>query len=186
MSQYTTNDCKEFLYDEFPYDEKGWKRVGKRKDQFGNVVREFTHPDISKNIFIVESSDGLKLTTGPFNQGFDPTFFIFSVMDDEMSFLPSLGGHSVLICLDHPDYPDSSGSGEYDHVIPGLLPPSWKVEQECEESFSVYNSGLSEEDFVVAMHDMGFRSSAVLDQQCNGRSALNSPIILARGKSGAK
>lgn len=180
MSQYTTSDCKEFLYDEFPYDEKGWKRVGKRKDRFGNMVREFTHPDISKNVFVVESSDGLKLTTAPFEQDFDPTFFIFSVVDDQLA--TQLGGHKVVISLDHPDYPDAAGSGEYDYVVPGLFPPSWRVEEDMEDLFSIYNSGLSEEDFIVALHDMGFRSSALLDQQCNGRSALNSPIILARTK----
>lgn len=51
-----------------------------------------------------------------------------------------------------------------------------------EETFSVYNTNLSEENFVVALHDMGFQSDSTVDQQCNGRSGANSPIILARAQ----
>lgn len=175
----TTADCKNFLAQNFSFDKKGWKRVSKRKDANGDTVREFSHADSPENVYVVETANGLELTTNPtFKSGkYTPSSFVFSVMDDPM--VQNLGGHCLLITLDDED---NEGTGEYDHLVPALFPKGWQVENEMEETFSIYNSNLSEEDFVVALHDMGFQSDTNVDQQCNGRSAANSPIILARAQ----
>lgn len=175
----TTADCKDFLSQNFSFEKKGWKRVSKRKDANGDNVREFSHPNSPENVYVVETATGLELTTNPsFTSGkYAPSSFVFSVMDDPM--IQKLGGYCVLITLDDED---NEGTGEYDHLVPALFPKSWLVENEMEETFSIYNSNLSEEDFVVALHDMGFQSDSNVDQQCNGRSGANSPIILARAQ----
>lgn len=178
MSEYTTAECKEFLSEEFPYDEKKWKRVKKSKDPNGNTVREFAHPDSPQNVYVVEHQGDLQLSVSPFDKHFVPSSFVFSVYDDAQT--KSLGGHALLIYFDHPD--NEGGSGEYDYVVPGLFPQSWKVYEEMEDLFSIYSSGLSEEELIVVMHDMGFKSSEFFDKQMNGRSALTSPTILARNQ----
>lgn len=174
----TTADCKEFLSQHFAFDKKGWKRVNKRKDANGNTVREFSHAASSENVFIVETTNGLELTTTPSfkTSKYGPSSFTFTVIDDAQ--VNNLGGHCVVIVSDE----DDEGSGEYDYLVPALFPKSWQVENEMEETFSIYNSNLSEEDFVVALHDMGFQSDSNMDQHCNGRSGANSPIILARAQ----
>lgn len=175
----TTADCKEFLSQNFSFDKKGWKRVSKRKDANGNNVREFSHPNSTENVYVVETSTGLELASAPAfkTSKYAPSSFIFSVMDDPQ--VQKLGGHCVLISLDDED---NEGTGEYDHLVPALFPKGWLVENEMEETFSVYNTNLSEEDFVVALHDMGFQSDSTVDQQCNGRSGANSPIVLSRAQ----
>lgn len=173
----TTADCKDFLSKNFSFDKKMWKRVSKRKDVNGDNVREFSHPDSPENVYVVETPTGLELTTNPaFKSGkYAPSSFVFSVMDDHI--VQKLDGHALLITLDDED---NEGTGEYDHLVPALFPKSWRVENEMEEIFSIYNTNLSEEDFVVALHDMGFQSDSNVDQQYNGRSGANSAIILAR------
>lgn len=53
MSEMSTGECKEFLDENFPLSEKGWKRVKKFKD---NTVREFSHTNISKSVMLVEDN----------------------------------------------------------------------------------------------------------------------------------
>ena len=69
----TSADAKAFLVQHFrthgiltqPQD---WKRVSKRNDDQGRAVREFSHPDRSATVFVLEEAGGFALLDGPTTQ----------------------------------------------------------------------------------------------------------------------
>lgn len=178
MSQTSTADCKVFLASQFSFDPKGWKRVSKFKDAEGNPTREFSHPESEDNIFLVESAGALHLTDHTARSALNSkkcSKYTFTVLDASSSgFGSGSGFHTVTIVSD-----DEDMAGEHDPVVPTLFPKEWTVDCEMEEVFTI-QTNLSEEELIVAMHDMGFKSDADLDEDCSGRSALTSPTILAR------
>lgn len=172
VSTTTTADCKTFLASQFAFEPKGWKRVSKFNDSEGNATREFSHPESQDNIFLVERNGQLELTDHTARSALNSkkcSKYTFCVTDDKVP-----GGHTVMIASD-----DEDMAGEHDPVVPTLFPKDWEVECEMEEVFSIYTT-LSEDELIVALHDMGFKSDADYDENCSGRSALTSPTILAR------
>ena len=59
MSNYTTEDCKKFLTEQYPNTlEKKWKRTKKYKDEGGIVCRDFSY-DNKHNVTLQETRHGL-------------------------------------------------------------------------------------------------------------------------------
>lgn len=58
MGSISSDDCKAFLEKNFHYPAKEWKRVSKKKDEQGRVVREFVHPLVG-SVLLAEVPTGL-------------------------------------------------------------------------------------------------------------------------------
>lgn len=184
MSEMSTSECKEFLSENFPLSEKGWKRVKKAKDAAGNTVREFAHTDIAETVILVENNGDLRLPhdTSPHNcVAFKQrmarwcTFTIIDDPDDE----PEFGRHTLQL-----ETIDAEGetTDEYMPLLYYIFPSAWKREAMMESQWVIEN-GLSEEDTLLALHDWGFQSNEAFDRQHsygNPRSAWNCPALVKR------
>lgn len=104
--------------------------------------------------------------------------YVFSVYSDPM--VENMGGFTVIVePLDFQgseDYDDDEGYDIPDPVVQSLWPSEWLVEYECEGAWNIYNTNLSKNDLILALHTMGFASSQSLDERCEGRSALDPTI----------
>lgn len=184
MSEMSTAECKEFLSDNFPLSEKGWKRVKKFKDDAGNTVREFAHTDICETVILVEDNGELRLShdASPHNcVAFKQrmaglcTFTIIDDFDEE----PTFGRHTLQ--LETIDV-DGETTDEYMPLLYYIFPSGWGKDAMMESQWVIEN-GLSEEDTLLALHDWGFQSNEAFDQQHsygNPRSAWNCPALVKR------
>lgn len=180
----STEECKEFLAENFPLSEKGWKRVKKFKDNTGNTVREFAHTDISETVMLVEDNGDLRLShdASPHNcVAFKKrmaglcTFTIIDDPDEE----PTFGHHTLQ--LETIDV-DGNTTDEYMPLLYYIFPSAWGKDAAMESQW-VISTGLSEEDTLLALHDWGFQSNEAFDQQHlygNPRSAWNCPALVKR------
>ena len=171
----TTADCKTFLASQFSFDPKGWKRVSKFNDSDGNATREFSHPESEETFFVVERNGVLQLADDTARAVFNKkkcSRYKFCVIAPIRRVPP--GTHTVVIASK-----DEDMDGQHDPTVPTLFPKNWEVECELEEVFTI-QAQLSEEELIVALHDLGFKSNAELNDDWDGRSALTSPTILAR------
>lgn len=104
--------------------------------------------------------------------------YAFSVYSDPM--VEKIGGFTVIVEPIHfqgsEDYEDDEGYDIPDATIETLWPSHWLVEYESEGAWSIYNTNLSKNDLILALHTMGFASSQSLDERCEGRSALDPSI----------
>lgn len=184
MSDLSTAECKEFLSENFPLKEGGWKRLKKFKDSEGNTVREFSHTDISEHATLIEKGGELRLThdTSPhhcvaFKQRMAQTctFTIIDDPDDD----PEFGKHTLKMeVIDA----DGDSTDEYMPLLYYIFPSGWKATSPMENEWEVRNA-LSEEDTIIALHDWGFQSNQEFDQRHaygNPRSAWNSLARVAR------
>lgn len=59
---FSTDDCKKLLQDSFPnIEQKNWKRMSKKKDVNGDVLREFLNKTDNSTILVRETSDTLSI-----------------------------------------------------------------------------------------------------------------------------
>lgn len=104
--------------------------------------------------------------------------YAFSVYSDPM--VEKVGGFTVMVEPMHfqgsEEYDDEEGYDIPDPTVQSLWPSYWLVEYECEGAWNVYNTNMSKNDFILALHTMGFASSQNLDERCEGRSALDPSI----------
>lgn len=106
--------------------------------------------------------------------------YAFSVYSDPM--VEKVGGFTVIVEPIHfqgsENYDDDEGYDIPDPTVQSLWPSTWLVEYEMEGAWNIYNTKLSKNDLILALHNMGFASSQSLDERCEGRSALD-PTIAA-------
>ena len=110
--------------------------------------------------------------------------YAFSVYNDPT--VESIGGFTVIVepvsfsseCPHDIEYDDDEGYDIPDPTVQSLWPSHWLVEYEMEGAWNIYNTKLSKNDLILALHTMGFASSQSLDERCEGRSALD-PAIAA-------
>lgn len=184
MSEMSTSECKEFLFENFPLKEKGWKRVKKFKDDAGNTVREFSHTNISETVILIEDNGELRLShdASPHNcMAFKKrmaTLCTFTVIDDPDDD-PEVGKHTLKMeTIDA----DGESTDEYMPLLYYIFPSGWKATSPMEDEWEVRNA-LSEEDTIIALHDWGFQSNQEFDQRHsygNPRSAWNCPALVKR------
>jgi len=193
MSEMSTAECKEFLSDNFPLSEKGWKRVKKFKDDAGNTVREFAHTDICETVILVEVNGELRLShdASPHNcVAFKQRMAglcTFTIIDDTDFFSDSFGEVSPfgrhILQLETIDV-DGNTTDEYMPLLYYIFPSGWEKDAVMESQLVIEN-GLSEEDTLLALHDWGFQSNEAFDQKHsygNPRSAWNCPALIARNQ----
>lgn len=184
MSEFNTSECKEFLAENFPLSEKGWKRVKKFKDNAGNTLREFAHTDISETVMLVEDNGDLRLSHDTsthncvaFKQRMAQTC-TFTMIDDPDDD-PEVGKHTLKMeVIDA----DGDSTDEYMPLLYYIFPSSWKVLSPMEDEWEVRNA-LSEEDTLIALHDWGFQSNQEFDSRHsygNPRSSWNHPGVVKR------
>jgi len=108
--------------------------------------------------------------------------YAFSVYNDPT--VESIGGFTVIVepvsfsseCAPDIEYDDDEGYDIPDPTVQSLWPSTWLVEYEMEGAWNIYNTKLSKNDLILALHTMGFASSRSLDERCEGRSALDPTI----------
>ena len=61
MASISSDDCKIFLEQTFHYSAKEWKRISKKKDSNGRVLREFVHP-VAGIVVLAETLQGNIIT----------------------------------------------------------------------------------------------------------------------------
>lgn len=61
MASISSDDCKTFLETKFHHPAKEWKRISKKKDAIGRVLREFFHP-IAGTVVLAENPQGHIIT----------------------------------------------------------------------------------------------------------------------------
>lgn len=176
MNAITMADCQIFLAEKFILAPDSWKRLRKFDDVDGNPTHEFSHPDSEDKIFLVERNGALHLTShnaSSINKKCSK--YTFCVTGDATPDAASgFFWHTVMIDSEYVTWPD-----EEIPIILGLFPKDWVVKCEMEEEFSIFTP-LSQDELIVALHDLGFKSHADYDDINYGRSALTSPTILAR------
>ena len=186
MSEFSTSECKEFLAENFPLSEKGWKRVKKFKDNVGNTLREFAHSDISETVFLMEINGDLRLShdASPHNcvafKQRMARLCTFTIIDD-LDEGPRFGRH--LLTLETIDV-DGETTDDYMPLLTYIFPSDWKTDAEMECQWMIEN-GLNEDDTLVALHDWGFQSNQEFDNEHsygNPRSAWNCAALVARNQ----
>lgn len=174
----STADCKKFLSDQLQLNENGFKRLQKFKE--GNaVIREFSHPLYNNPIFITEQNGQLFLTdpNTPSLQKILAGKYVFSLIDennedfDENVFLMTRrsffekNGHMS-------DQPDCGPLN--------FLPEEWMPDDVNDCGTWVLETNLTADEIIATLHDLGCHSDAKFDKLCNGRSALNCPLLTRR------
>jgi len=174
----TTADCKTFLAEELNLDAKGFKRVRKFKDG-ASIVREFTHPASSEPIFVAEDNGCLALTTpkAPATQNNLASKYVFSLMDENN---PDFDGTTVLMTRRSFFEKNGCMSDQPDYTPLKFLPAEWNADDINECGTWVIETDLSADEIIATLHDLGCHSDAKFDQLCNGRSALNCPLLMDR------
>ena len=178
----TTNDCKTFLSTELKLDAKGFKRIRKFKD--GNkVIREFSHPASSDPIFIAEDNGQLALTTPtiPSSKKDLASKYVFSLIDENNEEFDE-----NVFSMTRRSYFEKNGyqNDQPDYQPLDFLPPEWMADDVNEGGTWVIETDLSADEIIATLHDLGCHSDAKFDQLCNGRSALNCPLLMDRKLKG--
>lgn len=174
----TTADCKEFLSTELNLNTKGFKRIRKFKDGSA-IIREFSHPSYTDPIYISEENGQLTLTTAstPSSQKSLANKYVFSLIDenneefDENVFIMTRRSYwEKEACI----------NDQSDYKPLDFLPPEWNADDVNECGTWVIQTNMTGDEIIATLHDLGCHSDAEFDQLCEGRSALNCPLILDR------
>lgn len=185
----TTADCKTFLASQFSFDPKGWKRVSKFNDSEGNPTREFSHPQSQDNIFLVERSGQLALSTNTrpapksSSASLAPTSpgskYVFSLVNDPVA---TQGIPDTVVLMTRRAYFDKTGymNDQPDYAPLKFLPPEWEADDINECGTWVIQTALNGDEIIETLHDLGCHSDAKFDALCEGRSALTCQLILNR------
>lgn len=174
----STADCKEFLAAQLNLDPKGFKRLRKFKD--GDlIVREFSHPSSTESIFLFEDNGQLALTTptAPSSQKSLASKYVFTLVDEDNLEFPE-----TTVLITRRSYFEKTGyqNDQPDYKPLEFLPEEWNADDINECGTWVIETDLSADEIIAKLHDLGCHSDAKFDQLCNGRSALNCPLIESR------
>lgn len=174
----STADCKNFLAAQLNLDAKDFKRLRKFKD--GDVViREFSHPGSSDPIFIAEDKGQLSLTTQttPSSQKSLAEKYVFTLVDENHQEFPE-----TTVLITRRSYFEKTGYryDQADYKPLEFLPEEWNADDINECGTWVIETDLSADEIIATLHDLGCHSDAKYDQLCNGRSALNCPLLMDR------
>lgn len=106
------------------------------------------------------------------------SLYAFSVYSDPT--VEQMGGFSVIVEPLHftggEIYEEDEGFDIPDPTIQSLWPAHWLVEYESQGAWNIYNTNLSKNDLILALHTIGFASSQSLDERCEGLSVLDPTI----------
>lgn len=106
------------------------------------------------------------------------SLYAFSVYSDPT--VEQMGGFSVIVEPLHftgeEDYEDHEGFDIPDPIVQSVWPTDWLVEYESAGAWSIYNTNLTKEGLILALHTLGFVSSHSLDERCEGLSVLDPTI----------
>lgn len=174
----STADCKKFLSAQLKLGENGFKRLQKFKD--GNaVIREFSHPLHSDAIFITETNGQLSITdpNSPALQKTLASKYVFSLMDENN---PDFDETTVLMTRRSFFEKNGCMSDQPDSGPLNFLPEEWNSDDVNDCGTWVIDTDLSADEIIATLHDLGCHSDAKFDQLCNGRSALNCPLLMDR------
>lgn len=178
----STNDCKTFLSTELKMDPKGFKRIRKFKDG-DKIIREFSHPASSEPIFISEDNGQLALTTPtlPSSKKYLASKYVFTLMDENN---PDFDETTVLMTRRSFFERNGCQCDQADYRPLDFLPEEWNADDINECGTWVIETDLSADEIIATLHDLGCHSDAKFDQLCNGRSALNCPLLMDRKLKG--
>lgn len=174
----STADCKNFLAVQLNLDAKGFKRVRKFKDG-ASIVREFTHPASSEPIFVTEDNGCLALTAAkaPATQNNLAGKYVFCLIDEDNQEFDE-----TIVSMTRRSYFEKEGcqNDEPDYTPLQFLPKEWNADDVNECGTWMIETDLSADEIIATLHDLGCHSDAKYDQMCDGRSALNCPLLMDR------
>ena len=194
MSKITTQHCKDFLQSLYPdADVNDWKRVRKFNGDQGQPLREFSHPDVSGNVFVLESAGALSVTVAPSGSPASKSSapkkkgaskYVYSVIDNDMEHLniPNVQTHVVMITNKNDWQASGYMNDQPDYEPAKYMPKNWDADDVNECGTWVICCQLNEEEVIEELEKAGFVSDSAFDQlfdDVNGRSAKNSAAYAA-------
>lgn len=172
----TTADCQEFLANRLHMDAHGFKCIQKFND--GDiVVREFSHPVCSDQIFLAEENGQLTLTSSmlPSLQKKLANKYVFTLVPD------SYHKDDIVVLMTRRTLwkKEERLDDEEDDQPLNFFPPDWVADQ-VSTSRWVIVTNMTADEVIATLHDLGCHSDAKFDQLCEGRSALDCPLVVDR------
>lgn len=167
MSELTTDDCKEFLVEEFPDTlKKDWKRVSKYKNNLEFIVREFKHTTKGSVFLMEDLDDELEILESgspdieKFSGGLKPKDYIFTVLVQD---------GEPWACITRLSYWLKNGfvNDQPDYYPLKFFPKEWEAEDVNEGGTWVFQVDMTPDELKEALLKIGFSRSDEFDEFLN-------------------